>query len=94
MLGKRAVVPLYALKRDDKDNVAVKNELAGIPPIRDKALTIYTTELVTFEEGEYGTAVSTRLKDKDAKAKELRVEPLRPDEFKSALALACAVAHC
>ncbi len=91
--GKRAAMPLHAMIADDQGNLATKHELASGPffPIRDYALVLKATELVTFEEGEYGTAVSTRLKDKDiswSSAKALRVEPARVDEFKAALAKA------
>ena len=80
-LGVRTVVPLYAIEGE-----AAKNQLAGLPPVREDALEIQTSEKVVFKTAKNESAVSLRLRD--GKMQKVRLEPGDKEAFCAALASA------
>ena len=78
--GARTVVPIYALQGEP-----TKHEIAGIPPAREDALVLKTTEKVVIPKSGRG-GVSTRLKS--GKCHKVRAEPRDNEAFLAAIATA------
>eukprot|EP00948_MAST-09A_sp_MAST-9A-sp1_P003022 g3022.t1 len=72
-------VPLWAIVGEPE-----KNEYSGIPPVRDAAMTLKTTELIVFKDK--NTTQVTLQRGEQKKKLELRVEPERKEEFMQVLA--------
>jgi hypothetical protein len=76
--GVRTEVPLCALAQGDPK----KHDSAGLPPARDGALVLKTTETVAFASAKVQSGTSTRLKGDTAS---VRAEPSDPEAFLAAL---------
>eukprot|EP01043_Picozoa_sp_COSAG02_P041934 COSAG02_NODE_3523_length_6615_cov_49.626918_2_plen_537_part_00 len=81
LFGSRTEVPLCALH---EGTVPEKHSAAGLPPARDGALALKTTEIVEYADSECESGTSTRLTD-DKSTYTVRVEPLDTEAFLNAL---------
>lgn len=79
--GSRTEVPLCALQ---EGTVPEKHRAAGLPPARDGALALKTTEIVEYADRESKSGTSTRLTD-GTSTHTVRVEPSNTEAFLTAL---------
>ncbi len=71
----KIAVPLFAIKSDPK-----AHELAGLPPLRDDALTVHCSEVIEFGEAKVKSTII-----KGEPYTEIRIEPKDKEAFLSAL---------